>query len=120
MTQIPTASYRPTRVDLKMYRGDDYKIPLAFDDGATPPATIDVSTWNFSAQVRNRPNDEEVLLSFTVDMTSAVSGTIVLTADKSLTATLPAGPLHWDVQRALPSQRTLVAGQFLVQADVTR
>ena len=45
-------TFRPDRLDLKVYQGDDFQVPLFFKDASRP--TLDMSDWDWKGQVRIR------------------------------------------------------------------
>jgi PKD repeat protein len=110
----------PASRDLTIYRGDIYSHQLTFENDATPPAALDVHTYTFTAQIRDRRDRATgtPAASFTVDATQAASGIIVLSLSETDTAALTGSLYYWDLQ-VEPIGQTWLAGTVTVSGDVT-
>jgi hypothetical protein len=114
---------QPPVVDLALYAGDGASIRLVCDNvmGAVVPLDGAVT-----AQVRTVPGDSTVLQSFSVDLTEAASGVVVLGLSGGQTASLAGGEGDfggvWDVEYTATGAEplTLVRGKVHVRKDVTR
>lgn len=114
-----TIDMRPARLGFKMRRGDDFAESITIKEG-TPSVAVDVSARTYKAQVRTEEDSPDVVAEMTVDMTDAATGVIVISIQDAVTATM-LGDYVWDLQQTVGgSVRTLLAGAFEVEADVTR
>lgn len=110
---------RPGKLDLDITRGDDLAVSMLFEEG-DPPAAVDVSTRTYTAQIRTSPNAATVAATFTVDMTDAAAGLIVLRLADTVTEDL-LGSYVWDLEQDDGGViRTYTGGSFVVSPDVTR
>lgn len=109
----------PTTLNLEWYRGDDYVHELKFVDNSIPPNPLDVSEYEFKAQVRDRPENGTILhAEFDIDMTQASSGIIVLSLPGASTRIPPA---FWDLEvDDGEGVTTWLAGSVTPSGDVTR
>lgn len=112
-----TIDLRPARLDYKIRRGDDFADTVTIKEG-TPLAAVDVSARVYTAQVR-RTTEGAVVATMTIDMTDAATGVVGYSIEDSVIATM-LGEYVYDLQQASPAIRTLMAGKFKVEADVTR
>lgn len=75
--------------DLCILQNQTYRLPLTFknDDGSP----IDLSAWSFTGSIKEKFTDTVPVLNFTVEIISAVSGSIALylSADTTWTLTKP-------------------------------
>lgn len=119
---------QPQLLDLLLYSGDGFSFKLICTDSANAP--IDV-TGAVKAQIRlDRLNPEDpALLDFTVNVTDAYLGIVLLSLTGAQTQSLTdesATPGKfvgvWDVQwhPATSEPRTLIQGKVECVADVTR
>lgn len=117
-------SLLPTEVDLVLYAGDGANFSISVTDADNQPIPIDGAVM---AQIRKQRADTAVAADFTVDMTDALTGTLVL----ELPGTESAGLIDasgakfsgfWDVQWTPVGSEpvTLLQGKVEVYADVTR
>lgn len=101
-----------------MVRGDDFADEISFVDENEAP--IDVSARTYTAQIRTTTEATAVTATFSVDMTAAATGVIVLRLADTITDDLLGGYV-WDLQQDTAGViRTIMAGPFIVVADVTR
>lgn len=109
---------KPGVCDLEGTRGDDFEHAFVFvDDGTSNP--LNVSSWTIAAQLRLY-EDAVPFVAFTVDMTAAATGTVIIRIAKAVMATL-GREYVWDFQRTLAGKDwTLFGGTFTVDLDVTR
>jgi len=115
---MATVSIKPARLNYKIVRGDDFADVVTIKEG-DPSAPVDVSPRTFAAQVRRTP-DGAVVASMTIDMSSAASGEVGYALADTVTATM-SGQYVWDFQQTTSGViRTLMAGTFTVELDVTR
>lgn len=109
----------PAKLNISMTRGDDFADEFTIQEG-DPLAPVDVSARTYTAQIRTAADETTATASFTVDMTDAATGVIVLRLADTVTDDL-SGPYVWDLQQdSAGVVRTLVAGSFTVVPDVTR
>jgi hypothetical protein len=102
-----------------MTRGDDFAAEMTIQEG-NPLAPVNVSARTYTAQIRTTADATTVVATFTVDMTSAATGIIVLRLADTVTDDL-GGSYVWDLQQDTAGViRTLVGGNFTVLDDVTR
>ena len=103
-----------------VYRGDRYLLTVTHDDGAVPPAAVNVSGRTVLAQVRTDP-DGDLLGTFAVDYTDAATGVIVLSLAAADTAAITVGSWYWDYQETSSGvPATIVRGRCDVVGDVSR
>lgn len=109
-------------MDLSLYAGDGASLRLAVktSQGAAYDLTGDVL-----AQIRQQRDDTDPLVSFAVDMTTASSGSVLLTLTGDQTSQLVAEGAFtgaWDVQWTPAGEEptTLLQGAVTCALDVTR
>jgi hypothetical protein len=116
---MPTVKVIPGKLNYVMTRGDDFAAQLTIQEGE-PLAPVDVSARTYTAQVRATADATTVTATFSVDMTDAATGIIVLRLADTVTDDL-GGSYVWDLQQDTAGViRTLVGGSFVVVDDVTR
>lgn len=110
---------------MPVYRGTYYVKQFTFTD-ATTEDPIDISNWEFSSDLRDR-NDTEELLNLTTAnggwaVTDGPNGVCEMRITADLTAELPVAKLVFDVLRTdvSPGPVWLFAGRFSVKEPVTR
>ena len=109
----------PATRDISIYRGDDFNHTVTIQDSAG--SAIDVSGRTYTSQLRRYPDSATAAATFTVSMTGAASGTVVFSLTDTVTAGLEPGPYSYDIQQdSSGTLTTLLAGQAIVSADVTR
>jgi hypothetical protein len=116
MSTILTA--RPTRVDLRIYAGDDLavKVNVNLPDG-TP---ADLTGVTAKAQIRYRASDPDPIAEFTSSVDPA--GFVLLGLDAATTATLPSSA-SWDCALLFAdgSPTTTIASGFVrTRGEVSR
>jgi hypothetical protein len=116
---VATVKVIPGKLNYVMTRGDDFAAQLTIQEGS-PLAPVDVSSRTYTAQVRTTADATTVAATFSVDMTDAATGIIVLRLADTVTNDL-GGAYVWDLQQDTSGViRTLVGGSFNVVDDVTR
>lgn len=108
----------PAELSLTIYRGDDFAEYVTFRD--EQGAAIDVTTRSYTAQVRTqRGTAGKLVATALIDMTEALTGTVVLRIPATVTTTMVGGV--WDlVENVNGARRTLLTGRVVVQENVTR
>jgi len=116
---MPTVKVIPGKLSYVMTRGDDFAAELTIQEG-DPLAPVDVSARTYIAQIRTTADATTVTATFTVDMTDAATGVVVIRLVDTVTDDL-GGSYVWDFQQDTAGViRTLVGGNFTVLDDVTR
>lgn len=116
---MATIKILPATLNLEIVRGDDFAESFTIQEG-DPLAPVDVSARTYTSQVRPSADSTTVTATFTVDMTSAAAGVIVLRLADTVTDDLSGGYV-WDLQQDTGGViRTLITGDFTVNPDVTR
>lgn len=112
----PTVDLRPGKLDIKVSRGDTDGIPLVIQEAGVP---ADLTGRTYAAQLR-RTASSSTAVEVEVDTTEAAGGILVLRLDPDVTETLT-GIYQWDLQQTVGGTvRTLLAGRWIFEADVTR
>lgn len=116
---MATVKVIPGVLNYEITRGDDFSSQITFQEGE-PLAPVDVSGRTYTAQLRRSENGE-LVEDFSIDMTDAATGIVLLVLSDTLTADLD-GSYVWDMQQESPGDviRTVLAGEFTVNRDVTR
>lgn len=115
---MATTKVLPAKLNYKIVRGDDFVDVVTIKEGE-PAAAVDVSARTYTAQVRSTP-DGDVVVAMSIDMSSAASGEIGYAISDTDTAEM-SGQYVWDFQQSTAGVvRTLMAGTFTVEKDVTR
>ena len=115
---MATVNIKPAKLNYKMVRGDDFADSVTINEG-DPAMPADVSSRTYAAQVRSTP-DGAVVASMSIDMSSAASGEVGYSLADTITADM-SGQYVWDFQQTTSGViRTLMAGTFTVEKDVTR
>lgn len=110
---------RPARLDYKVTRGDDFADTVTIKEG-DPLAAVDVSARTYTAQVRRKADDAEVVAQMSIDMTDAATGQVTYSIADSVTDDMD-GDYVWDFQQSTAGVvRTLMGGKFKISDDVTR
>lgn len=109
---------RPGGLDLRVIRGDDFRIRLEFFDANDDP--LDISGWTVGAQMRSTYQGP-LLATFTIDTQGLPNNELNLRLDVADTLPLGEGVFPWDLQRFSGGQlvRTLLSGVAVVSSDVT-
>ena len=116
---MPTVKVIPGKLNYTMTRGDDFAAEMTIQEG-NPLAPVDVSARTYTAQIRPTADSLTVTATFSVDMTDAARGIVVLRLADTVTDDL-GGSYVWDLQQNTAGViRTLVGGNFVVLDDVTR
>ena len=115
---MATVKVLPGKLNYSMVRGDDFAAEITIQEG-DPLAPVDVSARTYTAQIRTSTDATTVTATFSVDMTDAATGVIVLRLADTVTDDL-SGSYVWDLQQDTAGViRTLVGGSFVVLKDVT-
>lgn len=115
---MTTINIKPAKLNYKMTRGDDFADVVTIKEG-DPSAAVDVSARTYASQVRSTP-DGAIVVAMTIDMSSAASGEVGYSIADADTADM-SGQYVWDFQQTTGGViRTLMAGTFTVEKDVTR
>jgi hypothetical protein len=114
-----TIALLPARVDLKLYRGDDFG-PQEFIWEQPAGSPVDITGYEIAAQIREDPDSDEVLAVFTCTITNPAAGKWTLELDGAITADLPRSA-YWDMQLTSGGvTRTFASGRITTARDVTR
>lgn len=109
----------PATRNIDIYRGDDLTHSVTIVDADGDP--VDLSGRTYASQLRRYPDTEQIAATFNVDATQANVGLLLLTLAGTVTATLEPGPYRYDLEQTQGGTRTtLLAGEAIVTADVTR
>lgn len=116
------AILQPPAVKLALYAGDGSSIRLILDNVMGVPIPLSGAV---TAQIRAARGDSSSLQSFSVDLSGAASGVVVLGITGAQTASLASSGDFvgvWDVQYTVTGGEpvTLVQGKVIVKQDVTR
>lgn len=112
----PTVDLRPGKLDIKVSRGDTDGIPLVIQEAGVP---ANLTGRTYAAQLR-RSASSSTAVEVEVDTTEAADGLLVLRLDPDITETLT-GEYRWDLQQTIGGTvRTLLAGRWIFDPDVTR
>jgi hypothetical protein len=107
------------------YQGTYYTKTFVFKDADTL-VPLDISTWEFSAMLRDRNDTAELLELTTANggwaVTDGPNGEVEMRITADQTAELPVAKLVFDVLRTevTPGPVWLFAGRFSVKRPVTR
>lgn len=109
----------PAEQDLVVTRGDTLTVNVVMTtDGTTP---INITGRVYTSQVRQFPDDPTTSGSFVCTITDGAAGELQLVMAASTTAAMDSGNYYWDLQEnASGVISTVLAGAFVVLADVTR
>ena len=109
----------PAARNIDIYRGDDLIHTVTIVDAEGAPVNLTGRTY--ASQLRRYPDTEQIAATFDVDATQANVGLLILSIDGDVTATLDPGPYRYDLEQTQGGTRTtLLAGEAIVTADVTR
>ena len=107
---------RPARVNYKYRRGDTVAEPVTIIEAGVP---ANISARTYRAHIRKTVGGEP-FLSFTVDVTDAAGGELVMRLADTQTEAL-SGRYFWDLEQTAGGVvRTLIAGEWVFEPDVTR
>lgn len=112
----------PKKIDLNLYRGDDFCRTFRFKDSIGAP--LDLSQYTaFAAHIKKDRNSTEILAEFTFDDTNSdlANGVIILTLDNAIVATLPRVAWYdFQFQNADGKIITPFNGNILLERDVSQ
>jgi hypothetical protein len=112
----PTVDLRPGKLDIKVSRGDTDGIPIVIQEGGV---AADLTGRTYAAQLR-RSKNSATAVDITVDTTEAATGILTLRLEPIITETLT-GEYQWDLEQTVGGTvRTLLAGRWMFDPDVTR
>lgn len=118
---------KPKSYNITFVQGDTYNLRLRFKDANSDP--VDITGWEFKAQVRANYDAELALAEFTYVIDDQVTNTgyVDLTLSDIQTTPLPVAVMpdpsgYWDLEITYPSGDvlTVMAGKVTVKAQVTR
>ena len=117
-SQNQPVGLRPGKLDLRVVRGDDFRLRLEFFDADDSP--LDISGWTLAAQMRSAYQGP-LLATFTIETATLPDNELNLEIPAATTATLGEGVYPWDLQRFAGGQlvRTMLSGVTVVSPDVT-
>jgi hypothetical protein len=116
----------PAPAKLTLYRGDTRVWEDTFRHAPVPPATVgdpvDLTGYEWLAQIRATEDTAEVMATIDVEIVDAEAGTIRRTLTAAEADKLVPGTAHWDLQAIHPDGvvRTYMAGRVRVLGDVSR
>lgn len=112
-----TIKILPVPLDIEFRQGDTVSLSTTIKENGS---AVDVSTRTYLAQIR-KVKEGPVVEEFTIDMTLAATGKIVLNITPADSKLIPSGGYVWDLEQTNGgSVRTLLAGSVEVEADVSR
>ena len=105
--------------NLTIYQGDTYAHEVQLKNSSN--AVIDISTRDYSGQIRKRRSSDVVSATFSTEITDAANGKVVFSLLPVETAALPAGRYVYDFQETNGSViTTILTGTVTVTGEVTR
>jgi len=109
----------PANQDLVITAGDTMTVVVTMTtDGSTP---MNITGRTYRAQVRQQADNTTIEATFTCTVTNAVHGQITAVLSAAQTGVLESGNHVWDLEEnASGVVTTVLAGAFIVLADVTR
>ena len=113
---MATVRARPARLNLAVYREDDFDLDLYFVNAAG--TAIDLTGYSFTAEARDTAGT--LIATFTDTLTDATGGQLTLTLPKATTETLP-NSCKWDLQAVTPGSKhqTWLTGTLTATGDIT-
>lgn len=107
-------------VPLTIRVGDTESVTVRIKDKTTGNP-INVTGRTYASQIRREPLNSTVLASWSIDTTNAATGVLIMTLDKTVTATLPPGNATYDLQETNGTKVTSIFGGIItIVSDVTR
>ena len=106
-----------------IYRGDNKSYTLAFTDAAGDP--IDITGWKMYFTMKRNPNHSDDQAPIRVDVTAhddPANGLTSFNLTNAQTYLLMPGTYYYDIQvkKAENDILTIVSGEIIVLADITR
>jgi len=113
------ADVLPAQVALRLYRGDTRVWEDTFSVDGAP---MDLTGYTYLAQIRATADAEEPMAVLDVEVIDAVAGQLRRTLTATEADKLVPGKAAWDFQitSADGYTRTVLAGQVVILADVSR
>jgi hypothetical protein len=106
----------PANLDLTIYRGDSFILPLVFSDVNGDP--INITNYVFKGQVKKSSRDVVPLTEFTFLITNGPLGNVTMSLTHAQTETLNAGV--YDVQATVGDVvQTYMYGKVKMLGEVT-
>lgn len=113
---------KPASLDLTIYRGTDFSAIITFQD--TNEAAIDITGYDFIAQVRKAPTFSVVAIDLNPTIYNAAAGEVKMELTHAQTIQLTASDqYYWDLLVEDPTGlRTgpYVAGRFMIKEPVSK
>jgi hypothetical protein len=111
-----TVDLRPGKLNIKSTRGDTVALPITISEAGAP---ADLTGRTYLCQIR-RTKPGDVIVEVDVDTTDAATGELVLRIDDADTEPL-SGDYVWDLEQSIgDNPRTILAGKWNFDPDVTR
>lgn len=102
-----------------IYKGDSYSHEVRLKNSSN--TAINISNRNYTSQIRRSKASEEVVQNFTIQITDAVNGILVISLDAGLTSNIRVGTYHYDLQEDNSGIiTTLMGGRMIISGEVTR
>lgn len=118
---VPTITFGPVALDLKLYAGDGFAVQFVFVDKVTGLPWPATGTWE--AQIRAPATNAVILTSFTIDDSLEATGEITASlTGEQVRSLLGVSNAYWDLQQIIPGSepRTWYRGRITASQDVTR
>jgi len=108
----------PCKLDICYYNGDSFKVSIGMDD--CDGNFIDLTDADISIHIKKTINSP-VLVELSIGDGISISGENNNIIEINKVIDLPQGTYRWDLQIIFPdgTVRTVFAGQFKVQTDIT-
>lgn len=102
-----------------IYKGDSYSHEVRLKNSSN--TAINISNRNYTSQIRRSKASEEVVQNFTIQITDAVNGILVISLAADLTSNIRVGTYYYDLQEDNSGIiTTLMGGRMIISGEVTR
>ena len=104
--------------NIAIYKGDSYTHEVRIRNSAN--ANTNITGRTYTAQIRKSRSSESVVLSFTVAITDAINGVVLISLSPELTSSINPGTYFYDFEEKNGSYiTTLMAGKVSINGEVS-
>lgn len=105
--------------NFSIYKGDSYSHQVNIRNSAN--AAINISGRSYSSQIRKAKSSESVVASFTITISNAANGVLLMSMANSVTSNINTGVYYYDLQEVNGSTiTTLMGGKVTITGEISR
>ena len=105
--------------NISIYKGDSYTHEIRIRDSAN--ANTNITGRTYKAQMRKSRSSSSIVLSFTVTISNAANGVIIMSLTPEATSSIDPGTYFYDFEETNSNYvTTLMAGKVSLTGQVSR